>query len=108
MDFSHYQRETAKTAIYPREHAVVYPALGLAGEAGEVAGKVKKALRDEDGTFSDDRKNAIRLELGDVLWYVAQVASDLGLELEDIAAANLLKLAGRQGRGALGGDGDYR
>jgi NTP pyrophosphatase (non-canonical NTP hydrolase) len=108
MDFSHYQRETIKTAIYPREHAVVYPALGLAGEAGEVAGKVKKALRDEDGTFSDDRKNAIRLELGDVLWYVAQVASDLGLELEDIAAANLLKLAGRQGRGALGGDGDYR
>jgi NTP pyrophosphatase (non-canonical NTP hydrolase) len=108
VEFSEYQRLSRRTAEYPRAAWLTYPALGLAGEAGEVAEHAKKVIRDDDGVVSDERRGAMRKELGDVLWYVAQLASELGLELEDIAAANLEKLLSRQRRGVLSGSGDER
>jgi NTP pyrophosphatase (non-canonical NTP hydrolase) len=108
MQFDAYQQATRRTAIYDDRHKVIYPALGLASEAGEVVGKVKKALRDRGGAFDAAQIDALKDELGDVLWYVAVLAADLGLSLESIAAGNLAKLASRQQRGALGGEGDRR
>ena len=108
MEFSDYQRFSRRTAEYPREAWLSYPALGLAGEAGEVAEHAKKAIRDDGGTVTDERRAALAAELGDVLWYTAQLASELGLELEDIARGNLEKLFSRQARGVLSGNGDNR
>jgi NTP pyrophosphatase (non-canonical NTP hydrolase) len=108
MDLSDYQEAARRTAIYAEHHRVIYPALGLASEAGEVAGKIKKVLRDRDGDFATAPLAAIKDELGDVLWYVAVLAADLGLSLEQIAADNLAKLAARRQRGAIGGAGDHR
>src|SRR5688500_10028357 len=108
MDLNDYQDAARRTAVYAEHHRVIYPALGLASEAGEVAGKIKKVLRDQGGDFTQAPTNALKDELGDVLWYVAVLAADLGLCLEDIAADNLAKLASRQERGALGGTGDVR
>ena len=82
--------------------------MGLTGEAGEVADKVKKVLRDRDGVFDLERREAIKLELGDVLWYVAQLSSELGFELNEVAEANLNKLASRAKRGQIKGSGDER
>jgi len=97
------QRAAASTAIYKQEHAVIYPALGLAAEAGEVANKVKKILR--DGTFD---RQAIADEVGDCLWYIAALCRDLNVDLKDLADANLKKLKDRQQRGKLSGSGDNR
>jgi NTP pyrophosphatase (non-canonical NTP hydrolase) len=108
MDLNEYQQAARRTAIYADHHRVIYPALGLASEAGEVAGKVKKVLRDQGGDFARAPLDAIKDELGDVLWYVAVLAGDLGLSLDEIAAANLGKLASRKERGRLGGGGDRR
>jgi NTP pyrophosphatase (non-canonical NTP hydrolase) len=108
VDFSEYQRFSRRTAAYPRDAWLAYPALGLAGEAGEVAEHVKKVIRDDDGVVADERRAAMAKELGDVLWYVSQLASELGLELEDIARENLEKLFSRQRRGVLSGGGDDR
>ncbi len=108
MEFRDYQHFSRRTASYPREAWLSYPALGLAGEAGEVAEHAKKTIRDDGGEVSDERRAAIAKELGDVLWYVAQLASELGLELEDIARENLEKLFSRQRRGVLSGSGDDR
>jgi NTP pyrophosphatase (non-canonical NTP hydrolase) len=108
MELSDYQRQSRRTAEYPREAWLAYPALGLAGEAGEVAEHAKKAIRDDAGKVSDERRAAMSKELGDVLWYVAQLASELGLDLDDIAAQNLEKLFSRQRRGVLSGSGDDR
>jgi len=108
MDLSEYQALSRRTAKYPREAWLAYPALGLAGEAGEVAEHAKKAIRDDDGEVTPERRAAMSKELGDVLWYVAQLASELGLELDDIASANLEKLLSRQRRGVLSGSGDER
>ena len=108
MRFDDYQKAARRTAIYADRHRVVYPALGLASEAGEVAGKIKKVLRDQDGDFDRAPLAAIRDELGDVLWYVAVLAADLGLSLEEIAADNLAKLEARTERGTIGGAGDQR
>jgi NTP pyrophosphatase (non-canonical NTP hydrolase) len=108
VEFSEYQRFSRRTAGYPREAWLTYPALGLAGEAGEVAEHVKKVVRDDGGMIDDERRAAMSKELGDVLWYVAQLASELGLELEDIARENLEKLFSRQRRGMLSGSGDDR
>jgi NTP pyrophosphatase (non-canonical NTP hydrolase) len=107
--FSEYQRLSRETAIYPDlGNNIVYPALGLCGEAGETAEKVKKALRDDGGTLTEERRAAIGAELGDVLWYAAQLATEAGLDLEEIAEANLEKLASRQRRSVLHGSGDTR
>ena len=85
-----------------------YPALGLGGEVGEVLNKVKKIMRDHDGKITDEYREILKKELGDVLWYVAALASELGLKLEEVARLNLEKLASRKERGTLGGDGDNR
>jgi NTP pyrophosphatase (non-canonical NTP hydrolase) len=108
MDLSEYQRQSRRTAEYPREAWLAYPALGLAGEAGEVAEHAKKAIRDDGGKVSDERRVAMSKELGDVLWYVAQLATELGLDLDEIAKQNLEKLFSRQARGVLSGSGDDR
>ena len=108
MTMNDYQQAARRTALYPRHLAVIYPTIGLAGETGEVAEKVKKTLRDNNGTFDDERRDAIMRELGDVLWYVANIAADLGLSLDDIASTNLDKLASRAARNRLHGDGDNR
>lgn len=109
MRFSEYQRRSRATAVYPDlGNNIAYPALGLCGEAGETAEKVKKAMRDDGGTLTEERREAIAAELGDVLWYAAQLATEAGLDLEAIAEANLDKLASRQQRAVLHGSGDNR
>jgi NTP pyrophosphatase (non-canonical NTP hydrolase) len=104
MNLNDYQRHAKRTAIYPPHATILYPALGLAGEAGEVSNIIKKVIRDRTDTPIDK----LRAELGDVLWYVAVLADDLGLKLEEIALDNIAKLAARQSRGTLGGSGDDR
>ncbi len=108
MEFSDYQHLSRSTAAYPREAWLAYPALGLAGEAGEVAEHAKKTIRDDEGVVSKQRREAMSKELGDVLWYVAQIATELELDLDEIAQANLEKLRSRQRRGVLSGSGDER
>lgn len=109
MELNDYQTTAAKTAIYPEEHALTYPALGLVGEAGEVANKVKKLIRDGvDPDTYDAKRLEIADEVGDVLWYIAALCKELGVSLEDVARGNLHKLADRQRRGKLGGSGDTR
>ena len=107
-DFNAYQRMAAKTAIYPDEHRIMYPALGLAGEAGEVANKVKKLIRDGPEGRPDDWREQISSEIGDVFWFCASLATDLNLTLGMIAAQNEKKLSDRQKAGTLGGSGDTR
>lgn len=109
MELSDYQERSRVTAVYPDAGAnLLYPTLGLCGEAGEVAEKVKKMVRDDGGVLSDERRAALAGELGDVLWYVAQLASEAGLDLDVIARDNLNKLRSREQRGALQGSGDER
>jgi NTP pyrophosphatase (non-canonical NTP hydrolase) len=106
---SDYQRRSRATAIYPGHGAnLLYPTLGLCGEAGEVAEKVKKMVRDDAGALTEERRAALAHELGDVLWYVAQVATEAHLDLEEIALENLDKLLSRQERRVLAGSGDER
>ncbi|HYB24348.1 MAG TPA: nucleoside triphosphate pyrophosphohydrolase family protein, partial [Solirubrobacteraceae bacterium] len=92
IELSDYQRLSRRTASYPREAWLAYPALGLAGEAGEVAEHAKKAIRDDGGVVTEERRVAMAKELGDVLWYVSQLATELELDLDEIAQANLDKL----------------
>ena|SRR5665648_515695 len=109
MNFDEYQHKSRKTALYPAiGHPVIYPTLGLVNEAGEVAGKIKKVFRDKDGQISPETCQALKAELGDVLWYLAQVSTELGLTLDEVAEANIVKLYDRLERGKLGGDGDIR
>ncbi len=109
MDFRTYQERSRQTAVYPGAgENPIYPTLGLCGESGEVADKVKKVLRDRGGVFSHEVRQALLLELGDVLWYVAQLATELELDLEAVASANLDKLASRAARNVISGDGDLR
>ena len=98
------------TAVYPGrgEGNFVYPTLGLAGETGEICEKIKKAIRDEGGQISDERRSLLAKELGDVLWYVATLSTELGLDLDEIAAGNLAKLAARKEAGRIHGSGDLR
>lgn len=110
LTFEDYQQGALRTAVYPGRGTGnwIYPTLGLAGESGEIAEKIKKALRDDAGQMSDERRAALRKELGDVLWYVAALCSELGLPLAEVAQANLDKLAKRQETGKLHGSGDDR
>ena len=104
-----YQYEASKTAIFPKEKALEYLALGLTSEAGEVAGKVKKLIRDgEDVEGFEMKKIAIASEVGDVLWYCALMAQEVGVPLNTIMQMNLEKLRSRMERGKLSGDGDNR
>lgn len=109
MRLSDYQRRSRATAVYPDAgDNLTYPALGLCGEAGEAAEKVKKAIRDDGGVLTAERREALAAELGDVLWYVAQLATEAGLELDRIAEENLAKLLSRKERNVLQGSGDLR
>ena len=106
MEFNDFQRQCEKTAIYPREAAVSYCILGLVSEAGEVAGKMKKYIRGDDLHY--DMVLGVRSELGDVLWYVAMLAKEIGVPLEAIAKSVLVKLENRQEAGTIKGSGDSR
>jgi NTP pyrophosphatase (non-canonical NTP hydrolase) len=109
MNFQEYQNESKKTAIYPEVgKRFVYPALGLAGESGEVVEKVKKIFRDKNGIADVESIEMIKKELGDVLWYLSQLATELGISLDEVAVNNIAKLSSRLDRGTLHGDGDNR
>lgn len=106
MTMNEYQNLALETAVYPQP--IIYPTLGLTGEAGEVSDKIKKVLRDNNSQFTADKKFEIAKEIGDVLWYCATLSHDLGYTLEDIARMNYEKLHSRQERGKLHGSGDNR
>lgn len=109
MDFDEYQKAARTTAIYPNlGNNPVYPALGLAGEAGEVCENIKKMIRDDGSELTDARRAAVVKELGDVLWYAAQLAMEIGVSLGTVAEANIAKLADRKRRDVIKGDGDDR
>jgi len=109
MEFNEYQKESRKNAIYPGlGNNFSFPTIGLAGETGEVAEKIKKILRDKGGIVDEISKQEVRKELGDVLWYLSQIASEFDLSLEDVATGNLEKIASRRERGMVHGEGDNR
>lgn len=108
MNFNEYQEQACKTAVYGAGSNIVYPALGLGNEAGEVLGKIKKVLRDQDGIYTPDNVKDIGKEIGDVLWYIAALCRDLGISLDDVAEINLAKLRDRQARNVIQGSGDDR
>ena len=109
MTFEEYQKLSRETAIYPNiGKNFVYPTLGLTGEAGEVSEKVKKILRDNNGVADEERKKELTKELGDVLWYLSQIATELGLSLEEVASLNIEKLRSRHERNMIQGNGDNR
>jgi NTP pyrophosphatase (non-canonical NTP hydrolase) len=103
-----YQRFVKSTKVYDKEYELVYPILGLANEAGEVAGKLKKIMRDNEGQLTQEAFEGLVAELGDVLWYVTAIADDLGIQISDIFYDNFTKLSSRQARGVLKGSGDNR
>ena len=109
MDFSEYQEKARKTAIYPDVgNNFVFPTLGLTGEAGEIANKIKKIPRDDGDELTDEKKAEVSYELGDLLWYVAQLSTELGIDLEDVVKKNLEKISARKSQGTLHGSGDKR
>ncbi len=109
MKFSEYQEKSRVTALYPdKNNNFIYPTLGLVGESGEIAEKIKKVLRDDNGELTEDKKTEIGKELGDVLWYIAQLATELDINLDEIAQGNIEKLYSRLERGKIGGSGDNR
>ena len=108
MELYEYQTETAKTAIYPSEIGLAYVTLGLAGEAGEIANKVKKIYRDKKGILDQETRDTLQAEIGDVLWYVSQLCTELNISLDDSAQDNIQKLTSRKERGKLTGNGDNR
>lgn len=108
-----YQEQTAITALYPGAgkgtvDAIAYSALGLTGEAGEIANKVKKIIRDEKGVLSEEKRLDILAELGDVCWYLARLCTEMGGKWSDVAQSNLDKLESRRKRGVITGSGDNR
>ena len=109
MNFETYQINARKTAIYPSLGSnYVYPTLGLVGESGEVAEKVKKVIRDKNGVFDQETLIGLKKELGDVLWYISNLSSELNFSLQDIAEENLSKLKKRATEGKISGSGDER
>jgi NTP pyrophosphatase (non-canonical NTP hydrolase) len=108
MDFNDYQQKSCSTAMYPDGKAIEYLTLGLCSEAGEVAGKLKKVIRDDNSDISTEKRFEIASELGDVLWYISQLALELNIPLDVIAHENIAKLADRKARGAIKGSGDNR
>ena len=108
MEIDAYQLAALKTAVYSHDHEIPYLALALCGEAGEVADKVKKVLRDKDGEFSPGTRHALAFELGDCLYYLAVLAHAIGYSLSEIAEMNNRKVADRMERGVVQGCGDNR
>lgn len=97
-----------KTGVYPETLRVIYPTLGLAGETGEVCEKIKKVYRDRNGVFDKETIENIKLELGDVLWYVGAICRDLGIDIIDVYQKNIDKLESRFERNKIHGEGDNR
>jgi NTP pyrophosphatase (non-canonical NTP hydrolase) len=109
MDFKKYQKESRKTAEYQgKDKSYVYPLMGLAGETGEVIEKIKHVFRDKNNKFDADSRKEIAKEMGDVLWYLAQLATELGISIDQVAEDNIIKLQSRQKRGKILGRGDNR
>jgi NTP pyrophosphatase (non-canonical NTP hydrolase) len=109
MDFKEYDDAAKVTAVYPNQgNNPIYPTLGLVGEAGEIAEKVKKMLRDDNGILTEERRQALIKELGDVLWYLSALSREIGSSLEEIAKFNIEKLHSRLNRSQIHGDGDNR
>ncbi|MDD5463702.1 MAG: nucleoside triphosphate pyrophosphohydrolase family protein [Candidatus Moranbacteria bacterium] len=109
MEFNEYQKETRKHAIYPGlGNNFSFPTIGLAGETGEVAEKIKKIIRDKDGVVDDISRIEVKKELGDVLWYLSQIASEFELSLDDVANHNIEKIRSRSERNVTHGNGDNR
>ena len=109
MDFKTYQKKARLTAQYPNLGSnYIYPTLGLVGEAGEVAEKVKKVIRDKKSIFDEESKNGIKKELGDVLWYLSNLCTEFNFSLEDVALQNIDKLKERAAKGKISGSGDDR
>ena len=108
-ELDEYQKLSRRTwNLVKTDHPIVYPTLGLVNEAGELAGKVKKIFRDKQGVITPEDRDALKYELGDVLWYLAQIATELDLSLNEVASAYLTKLFDRLERGKIRGEGDYR
>lgn len=107
MELNEYQKKSAKIAFYEKND-IIYLALGITGESGEIADHVKKMLRDDHGILTNERKTLLIKELGDVLWYVAKMAGELNVTLNDIAEINLKKITDRVTRGVQHGSGDNR
>jgi len=108
MEINYYQELCKETQIYSADLALMYPAMGLAGEVGEILNKIKKVYRDDGGHLTDEHREAVGKEIGDAFWYMAVLATDLGVSLEDCARGNILKLQSRKERGVIGGSGDDR
>lgn len=110
MQLNEYQKETSKTAQFDEGlvHPIAYVTLGLVGEAGEVAEKIKKVFRNDNGDISDEKREDLKKELGDVLWYLAQLSKLLDITLDEVAEANLKKLRSRLDRGVIKSEGDNR
>lgn len=108
MTVKEYQEIIEKTAVFPKNIGLTYCTLGLCGESGEVAEKVKKLYRDQNGEITDEFKQAVKKEIGDVLWYVTALSSELGFTLEEVMEANYNKLMARRATNTLHGNGDNR
>ncbi len=111
MDFNEYQALASRTANFEgkqKEYELLYLTLGIAGEAGEIAEKVKKLIRNDDGALSDEKREDLKREIGDVLWYLSQLARTLAIPFDDVARANIEKLADRAKRGVIKSKGDSR
>jgi len=110
MNFKEYQIRAHNTSLNTKvgDSTVVYPILGLTNESGEVAGKLKKLFRDKNGVVDQEFKDMMTCELGDVLWYLAESCTQMGIELSDIAESNILKLESRKARDVIKGSGDNR
>tara|TARA_B100000212_G_C27216844_1_gene465494 strand:+ start:203 stop:532 length:330 start_codon:yes stop_codon:yes gene_type:complete len=109
MKFDGYQIQARKTAIYPdKGKNFIYPTLGLVGETGEIAEKIKKVIRDKKGIFDNETKLALKKELGDVLWYLSNLCDEFNFSLSDVAKTNLEKLKLRASKGNISGSGDDR
>ena len=108
MTLNKFQQAALETAVYPKEYKIIYPALGITGEAGECSEKVKKIIRDNNGEFTDEKKREIAKEIGDVLWYCAILANDIGYSLETIGQMNIDKLLSKTKRHVISGSGDNR
>jgi len=107
MTFEEYQNKAKETAIY-KHFKLLYPIVGLAGEVGEFCNKFGKIMRDDEGVISPEQKDDLIKELGDVLWFVSQVATDLDVELEEVVRTNVRKLEKRKRNNTIRGTGDYR
>jgi NTP pyrophosphatase (non-canonical NTP hydrolase) len=108
MQFYEYQKKAANLNMCPKQWKLIHAVLGLAGESGEVCEKFKKIYRDKNGEMSNEFREDIEKEMGDILWYVADVCTLLGISLDDVATTNIAKLESRKQRGVLTGSGDNR